>query len=156
MTTESTDLPQVVRALHGELIQFGRFMHQLKQSHVGGPIGPSGTPILARLVKDGAMRTSTLAESVALDASTVSRQADVLVKAGLVHRIADPQDGRATLLEATPEGREEFAAYRKRVIAVLDAVLQDWSLDQVEQFTVSLRRLNEDAATRLPGLLDRA
>lgn len=121
---------------------------------MSGAIAPGAVPMLAHLVKGGPMRSSGLAEVTGLDPSTVSRQVDNLVKAGLVRRTADPEDGRATLLVATEQGDAEFAIYRRRVAELLDAVLQDWTVDQVENLTVSLRRLNEDAATRLPSLID--
>ncbi|MFV0461017.1 MAG: MarR family winged helix-turn-helix transcriptional regulator [Actinomycetales bacterium] len=147
--------PEVVRALQQELIQFNRSVHLIKQSNTSASVPPGAVPLLARLVTDGPKRSSALAELACLDPSTVSRQVDQLVKNGLVRRTADPDDGRATLLEATDQGRSELSAYGQRIGDLLAAVLQDWTPDQVETLTVSLRRLNEDAARRLPSLLDR-
>ncbi len=147
--------PEMVGSLHRELIQFGRMMHLVKQSGASGHIPNAAMPLLARLVHDGPMRSSALAEIACLDPSTVSRQVDALVKSGYVRRTADPADGRATLLEATREGREELSGYSARVIDLLRELLEDWTTDQLESLTVSLRRLNEDAASRLPSLLDR-
>lgn len=146
----------VVRTLQLELINFSRAMHMLKASapfSAGRAAG--GVPVLARLKHHGPMRSSALAETCALDPSTVSRQVDSLVKAGLVRRMADPDDGRATLLEITEDGDREMSNHAARVASLLTELLIDWTPEQVENLTVSLRRLNEDAARRLPSLLDR-
>lgn len=95
---------EVVRGLHQELIRFTRMMHLMKHSGNSGLVPPAAMPIIARLVHEGPMRSSALAELTYLDPSTVSRQVDALVKLALVRRTADPDDGRATLLEATPPG----------------------------------------------------
>ena len=69
--------------------------------------------LLVHLVKDGAHRAGALAEAVHSDPSTVSRQVAHLVQLGLVERVADPADGRATLLVATAEGRRVFDENRQ-------------------------------------------
>ena len=61
--------------------------------------------LLFQLVNDGPQRSSALAETACVDPSTVSRQVAQLVKAGLVERQSDPEDGRASLLVATERGR---------------------------------------------------
>ena len=69
--------------------------------------------LLAHLVQDGPRRASALAEAVHSDPSTVSRQVAGLVQLGYVERTADPEDGRATLLAATDEGRRVFEENRQ-------------------------------------------
>ena len=59
--------------------------------------------LLFQLVNDGPRRSSALAETACVDPSTVSRQVAQLVKAGLVERQSDPEDGRASLLVATEQ-----------------------------------------------------
>lgn len=146
---------EVVRGLHQELIRFTRMMHLMKHSGNSGLVPPAAMPIIARLVHEGPMRSSALAELTYLDPSTVSRQVDALVKLALVRRTADPDDGRATLLEATPLGHEQLAAYGEKIASLLQDVLQGWTASQVDDLTNGLRRLNEDAAVGLPSLLER-
>lgn len=152
-TVDSSD---AISALHLELINFSRALHLLRTSGpLTGRAQPAGIPVLAKLRHHGPMRSSAIAEVTGLDPSTVSRQVDGLCKSGLVRRIADPDDGRATLLTVTQEGHAELVEYGAHISALLGQILTDWTPDQVETLAVSLRRLNEDAAARLPNLLER-
>ena len=83
--------------------------------------------LLVHLVKDGPQRAGTLAESVHSDPSTISRQIAALVKLGYVERTADPEDGRATLLAATDEGRRVFEENRRIRNENLAELLATWS-----------------------------
>ena len=69
--------------------------------------------LLVHLVRQGPRRLTTLAEAVHSDPSTVSRQVAALVRNGLVERLADPDDGRASLLAATPTGQRVHADNRR-------------------------------------------
>jgi DNA-binding MarR family transcriptional regulator len=48
------------------------------------------------------------------------------VRLGLVERMADPEDGRATLLTATDEGRRVFEENRRMRIERFAEMLSDW------------------------------
>ena len=94
------------------------------------------------------MRASDLADRLCADPSTVSRQVAGLVKAGLVERRADPDDGRASILVPTPEGQvrvDRMIEMRGRLFAPLVA---GWSSDDRAVFS---RLLTEFAH----GLIDR-
>jgi DNA-binding MarR family transcriptional regulator len=104
--------------------------------------------LLARLVQDGPTRLSTLADAVHSDVSTVSRQVAQLVKLGLVERMPDPSDGRASLLSATDDGRrafEEKRAHRNRDVA---EVLSAWNPDDRATLCRLLGRFNDDYEAR--------
>lgn len=139
------------RALHQELIRFQRSVQVAKQG-LGTAMPDNGVAVLAQLIKRGPMRSSDLAGCTALDPSTVSRQVDSLVRNGSVRRTADPHDGRATLLEITPAGREKFALHTGQIAALLTELLGDWSPREVDDLVHALSHLNDDL-TRLPGLL---
>ena len=143
-----------VRALHEELIRFAKSLHMLRQNNPAGPTSTAGVPLLAKLVNQGPARSRDLAEAVCLDPSTVSRQVEQLVRAGHVVRTADPHDGRATLLRATPAGVDELAAHRARMEQMLGHLVDDWDAQSVATLVDSLRKLNDAAATRLPRYLD--
>jgi DNA-binding MarR family transcriptional regulator len=49
-----------------------------------------------------------LAESLGLDTSTLSRNIDNMVKAGLVERLSNPNDRRYVALSLTARGKETF------------------------------------------------
>ena len=82
--------------------------------------------LLAHLVLDGPRRASALAEAVHSDPSTISRQVGSLVRLGYVERTADPEDGRATLLAATDEGRRVFEENRQARNQSLAELLAGW------------------------------
>lgn len=82
--------------------------------------------LLVHLVKDGPRRAGGLADAVCSDPSTVSRQVAHLVRLGFVERTADPEDGRATLLAATAEGRRVFEENRRIRNERIAAMTSDW------------------------------
>jgi DNA-binding MarR family transcriptional regulator len=82
--------------------------------------------LLAHLVLDGPRRAGALAEAVHSDPSTISRQVSSLVRLGYVERTADPDDGRATLLAATGEGRRVFEENRRSRNQNLAELLAAW------------------------------
>ncbi|WIM67250.1 MarR family transcriptional regulator [Corynebacterium breve] len=56
--------------------------------------------------EEGSLRMSELAQAADMSLSHLSRVITRLEKKGLVKRVPDPNDGRSTLAELTPEGWE--------------------------------------------------
>ncbi|MHA6796918.1 MarR family winged helix-turn-helix transcriptional regulator [Pseudonocardia bannensis] len=100
--------------------------------------------LLVHLVNDGPRRSSALAEAVHSDPSTVSRQIGHLVRLGLVERRADPDDGRATLLAATDEGRRVFEENRRLRNQTIAAMIAHWSPSDRQQLGTLLARFTTD------------
>jgi DNA-binding MarR family transcriptional regulator len=152
--TQSTPTPTVSEDRHDETAamvhQFVRFMRLLKRisarfaSQQEDGIEHAAYVLLANLVMDGPQRTTTLAEAVHADTSTVSRQIGALVRHGLVAREADPVDGRACLLVATPEGKQCYEQQHRARIADLARTLEHWSADDLRSAATLLDRLNTD------------
>jgi DNA-binding MarR family transcriptional regulator len=119
-----------------------------QQLTAGSPTSGDGVEwaaygLLFQLVGGGPRRSSALAEAACVDPSTVSRQVAQLVKAGLVTRQSDPEDGRASLLVATERGHAVYAekqVHRNRLFAHL---LAGWSEADVVTLTSLLTRLND-------------
>jgi DNA-binding MarR family transcriptional regulator len=76
------------------------------------------------------------------DPSTISRQVAHLVRLGLVERMADPEDGRATLLTATDEGRRVFEENRRIRIERFAEMLSDWAVEDRRRFAELLGRFS--------------
>lgn len=128
-----------------QMIRLIRLVERAKASKVG----PDGVEraayvLLARLVLEGPRRSNALAEAVFSDPSTVSRQVAGLVRAGLVERRSDPEDGRASLLAATDEGLRVFQANRDRRNTELSAITEHWSEEDRDTLVVLLDRLTTD------------
>lgn len=109
--------------------------------------------ILGRLFDDGPMRLSSLATVFGLDRSTVTRQVQSLEHTGLVARAADPDDGRACLLQLTETGRDALERTRALRRTVINDLLAGWAPADRAAFADLLERFNRDLAERRPDLL---
>lgn len=110
------------------VIAMVRQFNAIKSRVTTGPEGDhSPLFLLVKLVHHGPSRASDLAEQVCADPSTVSRQVAWLVKAGLVERRADPDDGRASILVPTELGHRRVAEHSERRATTLLPVISDWT-----------------------------
>jgi DNA-binding MarR family transcriptional regulator len=117
---------------------------------------PSGmTGILAAIGEDGG-HVKDLAARCALDPSTVSRAVSALVKHGLVKRMADPADGRASVLGPTEAGRAALRDTEDWYDELLAAALSGWTREELDAFASMLRRFTEDVLRHLDGPVPRA
>jgi len=107
--------------------------------------------LLVHLVSGGPRRAVVLAEEVHSDPSTISRQVAQLVKLGYVERTADPDDGRATLLAATDEGRRVFEENRRRRNEHVAGVLAGWPQPDREALAELLTRFATEFVADRPG-----
>jgi DNA-binding MarR family transcriptional regulator len=136
-------------ALGEQVLRLHRAFNGMRQQLVGkSPTSGDGVEwaaygLLFQLVGTGPQRSSTLAETACVDPSTVSRQVAQLVKAGLVERQSDPEDGRASLLVATAAGRAVYQAKQEHRERMFARVLEGWSTADVEALTSLLTRLND-------------
>ncbi|HEX4701105.1 MAG TPA: MarR family transcriptional regulator [Pseudonocardiaceae bacterium] len=103
--------------------------------------------LLAVLVTEGPQRTTALAETVHADTSTVSRQVGALVRHGMVERQADPADGRACLLAATPAGQARFDQQHRARTDHMANILRNWTSDDLRAAAALLERLTKDFET---------
>ena len=74
---------------------------------------------------------------------SVSRLVDRMVARGLIHKCADPEDGRGALVKATDAGASLFrklASAHGRVIAERMSLLSDEELGQLRDLTLKLRK----------------
>ncbi len=138
--------------LERSLTQVARTILRLEVPREALPDGASldraGYWLLFRISAHAPMRLSELADSVALDLSTVSRQMAHLVASGLVVKVPDPEDGRACLLSLSELGQtvlESVSEARRRVLA-----------EAVSGWTVAERQGLADGLIRLAAGLDAA
>ena len=122
-------------------------------SKVGG-IDRSTVIVLKTLVALGPSRSSALAAAVHSDPSTISRQVAALVRDGLIERRADQDDGRASLLAATPAGLVLLEEQRRRMGISLARVVQNWTPEDLERFVELFERFVADHERYLPTLIN--
>lgn len=130
-----------------QLIRFIRLVSRVGSHIAAGQkdgVETAAYALLACLVMEGPQRTTALADAVHSDISTVSRQSATLVRLGLLERRPDPQDGRACLLAATPEGERVFEHNRRQRDAHIAQMLSGWDAADVRKLTGLLGRLNTD------------
>lgn len=102
---------------------------------------PIGYKILAMLVDGGPASAVRLAEKLATDKSTLSRQVAQLTTLGLVKRAASPQDRRVRLLAATPVAVERLSEVRSSSQADLRGQLRAWTVADLDALARLLGRL---------------
>jgi DNA-binding MarR family transcriptional regulator len=107
--------------------------------------------ILTWLEEQGATSISALADVLALDISTVSRQAASLEAKGLVARRTDPADARVSVLTITDIGRERLQATRVARRALYARILADWTPQDQADFARLLRQFNQSVADHHRG-----
>lgn len=138
-------------ALMGLMMALGR---RIRQRQPGDAVDYSAFPILKLLSHQGPMRLSAMAQTLGLDASTVSRHARQLEDGGLLERTDDPDDRRASRLAVSPFGSECLAnafETRRRVIA---GALEGWSDEERDTLRLLLHRLVQTLTTQ-PATPDR-
>ena len=89
--------------------------------------------LLGRITDTGPVRLSELADWQEVDRSTMTPQVRRLESMGLVSRVTDPQDGRAFLVRATRAGAARHRRTKRTARAVYEALLSDWSEDDLHE-----------------------
>lgn len=145
------DRPHEVRVLSEQMPRFMRLVHALKAQFATQTRDRAALVLLFPLVRLGPLRQSALAELVHADPSTVSRHVAALVDQGLVRRIADESDGRASRLVVTDEGHAALEILRQERESHLDRITTAWSDAELATFTALFGRLLDDLAAALPG-----
>ncbi len=111
-------------------------------SHAEIDLDRSAYAILCRLDDEGPQRLGALATAFGLDPSTITRQVQSLERAALAARTTDARDRRVSMLSLTDSGRQAVQATRQHRRSQLNALLLDWSEDDVDAFAGLLERFN--------------
>ncbi|QYJ03880.1 MarR family transcriptional regulator [Nocardioides panacisoli] len=98
--------------------------------------------MLGHLQRCGALRASALCEVLDLDKAAVSRHVQHLLELGLVDRTPDPEDGRATLIVPSEQGRAQMQQVREQRRRGMDERLADWPTSDLEDLVGLLERYN--------------
>jgi DNA-binding MarR family transcriptional regulator len=146
------DRAAAVRALSEQVPRFMRLVHALKTQAAKNDSGDRAALVLLfPLVRLGPLRQGALAEMVHADPSTVSRHVASLVERGLVQRVADESDGRASRLYVTDAGHAALDAFRRDRETHFAQVTAGWDVADLTELTTLFGRLLDDLATNLPG-----
>lgn len=105
-------------------------------------LSPGAYMALATLVRSGPLHAGALAAALYVDKSVVSRIIRQLTELGLAERRADPDDGRAFYIAATPAAVRTIDAIRDQYRRSLHSFLAGWDPADIAQLTALLARLN--------------
>jgi DNA-binding MarR family transcriptional regulator len=142
MTADRQDTVLRIEEEVGVLIRRLRRVIAERAHEVHESLHPSQFVVLNHLAEHGPLRASAIVGHFAMDKASVSRQIQHLIDLGLVDRTPDPEDGRATLLSVSDEGRRrlsDVAAHRRKL---LDERLGDWDDVELAGFAELLARYN--------------
>ncbi|MBN1094144.1 MarR family transcriptional regulator [Blastococcus sp. TML/M2B] len=137
--------------LSEQLPRFLRLISAAKVHLSTDPRDRAALVLLTPLARLGPLRQGALAEHVRADPSTVSRHVAALVDEGLVRRVADESDGRATQLVVTDAGTSALEQLGRDRAAVVRRITAGWAPDDLATFSALLGRFLDDLAAALPG-----
>lgn len=110
----------------------------------GDTVDPSQASILYALKSHGSMRLGDLADTMRLDASTVSRHVQQLGDKGLIDRDPDPEDGRARIIAISATGLASLKRTFDQRRAFIIEAMADWSDADRDRFRADVVRLTLD------------
>jgi DNA-binding MarR family transcriptional regulator len=89
----------------------------------------------------GGMTAGELARAAGLTTGAVTAVIDRLERAGMARRVADPADRRRVRIEVTPKLWELTGPLMSPFIGESQAILDDYSTEELERFSEFLRRV---------------
>lgn len=101
---------------------------------------------IGQRIADGGSRLTELAEQAQVTKQTASLLVTALEREGLIERVPDPADGRASLIRFTPKGQAASQRAREEVMGVE----QEWNDHLGPELAASLR----EALTKLRDIAD--
>lgn len=110
---------------------------------------PAMGVLLSLRTADGPLRIGEIADRMQVVGPHVTRQVQALEKRGLVRRVADPHDRRASLVEPTEAGAEGANRYVASLLAWFAEALTDWPSQGRDDLARLLARLVDDVTARL-------
>lgn len=145
-SAETTELLRRLRDDMGALrrITGSQRLDRLIAVRSGVSIGVAAVAVLGKLIEDGPMRMTDLAEAVRTHPAALTRQVQALEAEGYVERAADPHDGRASVVTATAAGRVAHRRIEAANDELMAEQLDDWSVDELTDLVDRLDRLVAD------------
>ncbi|HEY3563262.1 MAG TPA: MarR family transcriptional regulator [Kribbella sp.] len=110
---------------------------------------PAMSILLTLSMADGPLRVGEIAERMQVVGPHVTRQVQALEQRALVRRVTDPNDRRASLIEATETGAEAANRYTTTIVDWFRDVIADWPAHDRTELGRLLSKLADDITTRL-------
>lgn len=139
--SSTTATPHDVDALARALYSLSALRRDLQRC-AGIEHAVAALAMLAVVRRIGPARISDLAREAQVDLSVASRQVHALEVDAHVARVADPNDGRSSLIAITAAGDAKLGRAHERLTASLAAATADWGHDDVVGLADGLVRLH--------------
>ena len=110
-------------------------------------IGFAAVAVLGKVIDDGPLRMSDLAEAGRMHPAALTRQVQSLEAEGYIERSPDPTDGRAAVVRVTTAGLEAHRRVQAANDASMAEQLSDWSTDELVDLVDRLEHLIIDLRT---------
>jgi DNA-binding MarR family transcriptional regulator len=141
----------LVESVDKMYVSLGRDVQQSREEIVKHAIRLTGVDmsytallILEQMKDDGTTRMTELAQAVGVTSTTVTRRIQDLEKCGLILRTPDSQDGRASVVNLSKEGRQVADVVGRARFEILRGALEDWSEEDLECLLALFERLRAD------------
>lgn len=137
--------PDFLRVLNSVLAQWTSpdFITSVA-ARVGVKLDPGSITALSILGAHGPQRPSSLATRMVTGASNISKIATRLQDAGLLRKLEDPHDSRASLLVLTEDGQRAATALGDSGHLLLNDLLGGWSATDKENLLQLLSRFERE------------
>ncbi|NGO70847.1 MarR family winged helix-turn-helix transcriptional regulator [Streptomyces boncukensis] len=160
MTTEQPPSAAAVLAVLPRLMQLSNAVNRGRLAErataaAGHALDRPAISILVTLhTADSALRIGEIAERMQVVGPHITRQVQGLERRGLVHRVRDPDDRRASLIEPTDEGAAAAERYVAAMVTWFTEAIGDWPEGDQQELGRLLGRLVDDVVARLARLSD--
>ena len=131
---------ELVARLRGVIPRLAR---QLNDTSTGEDLTPTQYSVLALVRMRGPIGLAELNELEGLNPTMLSRIVKVLDERGLIRRLPKPNDMRAALVEATPEGEQVHDRVRAQRTQVLSECLGRLPAETVETLLAAVPAMEE-------------
>ncbi|MFK4111161.1 MarR family winged helix-turn-helix transcriptional regulator [Streptomyces sp. NPDC002176] len=150
----SADVLAVVPRLAqlGNAVNRGRLTERAAEAAGLALDRPAVGVLMTLHMADRPLRIGEIAERMQVVGPHVTRQVQGLERRGLVHRVADPHDRRASLIEPTPEGAQAANRYATSLVGWFSEAIAGWSDEERADLGRLLGRLVDDVTAHLGRL----
>lgn len=146
VSPEQADAIKSVEAEFSELMTHVRRIIHENADRVSPGLNPGAYKVFTAIVRHGPLKASDLVERMMLDKGQLSRTVKDLQDLGLIARTPDPNDRRASLLEATPLGIARLEEARSHHESLLYDTLLAWDVERVRDLAGLLHALTNGTA----------
>jgi DNA-binding MarR family transcriptional regulator len=146
---DDSELSELLRRLRDDMGSLRRItgsqrLDRLIAVRSGVAIGVAAVAVLGKVIDDGPMRMSDLADAVRTHPAALTRQVQALEAEGYVERSADPNDGRASVVAVTSAGRLAHRRIEAANDELMAEQLDGWSAEELTSLVEQLDRLVTD------------